>query len=178
MKDKSLWKSYLALLLLWSILAACNDSPKRSAHIQIPDGYVGWVRIEFGVPNTPALKTDSNGWEFQRVLPSGLLQTSSEPKDMNAVAGRDYSYYSSDHLKPLPESLINGWAMNNCFAKPDGSRLEKSSTSSLLARKQNTRNIARNLNDLGRLEVAAAITSVVVWMTCRKLETLRTRLVD
>ncbi len=113
------------MLVLWIVLSACNDSPKRAAHIQIPDGYVGWVRIELGVPNTPALKTDSQGWELQKVPPSGLLQTSSAPDDMNAAAGRDYSYYSGDNLKPLPDSLINGWAMSNCFVKPDGSRLER-----------------------------------------------------
>src|SRR5689334_14059510 len=100
MKHKILWKRYLPLLPC-VILAACDDSPKRPAHIQIPDGYVGWVRIELGVPNTPKLKTDSSGWEYQKVPPSGLLQTSSEPLDMNAVASVDYSYYSGDNQKQL-----------------------------------------------------------------------------
>ena len=124
MRQRTLWKYYLPLLLACLIQPACDDSPKRPAHIQIPDGYIGWVRIELGVPNTPKLQTDGN-WEIQRVPPSGLLQTASEPLDMNAVAPVDYSYYSGDKLKVLPDGFISVGVVGGCFKKSNGERFKQ-----------------------------------------------------
>ena len=70
-------KSLLLILLLLLTQVACEEEHQRPANIYIPDGYIGWVRIEYGVPNTAELKRDFIGpWEYQRFPPSGLLTIS------------------------------------------------------------------------------------------------------
>jgi hypothetical protein len=124
MRDKILWTRYLPLLIACLTLAACESEHQRPAKVYIPDGYVGWVRIEYGVPNAPRLKTDFFGpWEYQKFPPTGLLQTSSELKD--GAASADYSYYSGDNLKPLGNEFVNGGIISGCFRKPDGAPLER-----------------------------------------------------
>jgi len=124
MRKKILWKRYLPLLLTCLIHAGCDDGHKRPAKIYIPDGYVGWVRIEYGVPNAPKLKRDLLGpLEYQRFPPSGLLQTSSKLGD--GAASADFFYYSGDSLKPLPDEFINGGVISGLIKKPDGAPLEQ-----------------------------------------------------
>jgi hypothetical protein len=126
MREKILWKVCLPLLLACLMLAACESESdhRRPAKVYIPDGYVGWVRIEYDVPNAARLKTDFFGpWEYQKFPPNGLLQTSSELKD--GAASADYFYYSGDNLKPLANEFINGGIIGGCFRKPDGAPLEK-----------------------------------------------------
>jgi hypothetical protein len=122
MRDKIVWT--LPLLLACLVQAGCESGHQRPAKIYIPDGYVGWVRIEYGVPSAPKLPTDFFGpWEYQRFPPTGLLQTSSELSD--GAASADYFYYSGDSLKPLAAELINGGIVSGCFRKPDGAALER-----------------------------------------------------
>jgi hypothetical protein len=123
---KPIYKPILLVIpLLLVSLAACEDEGRRPAKIYIPDGYVGWVRIEYGVANAPRLKTDTFGpWEYQRFPPSGLLQTSSILK--NGAASADSYYYREDgSLKELPRNMQHGGIISWCVAKPDGSRLER-----------------------------------------------------
>jgi uncharacterized protein DUF6843 len=105
-------------------LTGCEEEHKRPANIYIPDGYVGWVRLEYGVQGAPELKRDFFGpWEYQRFPPSGLLQTSSKLYD--GAASANYFYYSSSGDKPLPHEMINGGLISWCVSRPDGTRLER-----------------------------------------------------
>ncbi len=116
-------RTILLLILLLST-AACEREHRRPAEIYFPDGYVGWVRIEYGVPGAPALQRDFFGpMEYQRFPPSGLLQTSSELYD--GAASVRYYYYSNHDEKPLPYEMVNGGIISWCVKKPDGSRLER-----------------------------------------------------
>jgi hypothetical protein len=125
MRHTILRKRYLPLLLACLIQAGCDFAVnKRPARIYIPDGYVGWVRIEYGVPNTPALRTDLFGpLEYQKFPPSGLLQTSSELKD--GAASAEYFSYVGDNLKPLSSGFIHGGVISGLIHKPDGASLER-----------------------------------------------------
>ena len=124
MRIQSLWRLDLLLLLALLSQVGCEAEHQRPANIYIPDGYVGWVRIEYGVPNAPKLQRDYFGpWEYQRFPPSGLLQNSSELYD--GAASENYFYYSGSNIKRLPDALINGGIISWCVRKPDGSRLER-----------------------------------------------------
>jgi hypothetical protein len=69
----------------------------------IPDGYIGWVSIEFGV-NAPPLQF-VNGAYICRIPSAGLLQTSSSLEE--GWARDEYSYYSeSGNVRALKDT---GW---------------------------------------------------------------------
>jgi len=112
----------IVLVLLTQL--ACEEEHRRPANIYIPDGYIGWIRIEYEIPNTPKLKRDFFGpWEYQKFPPSGLLQTSSELND--GAASANYFYYSGNETRPLSHEMINGGVISFCVIKPDGSRWNK-----------------------------------------------------
>src|SRR6202158_5831378 len=72
--------SIATLLLLvalgaWFSINARNSTP-RSMRFLIPEGYSGWVRIEFEVPGAPALPEEA-GQPLLQIPPSGTLRTSS-----------------------------------------------------------------------------------------------------
>ena len=114
----------LLLTVICLSLAGCEDQHRRPAKLYVPDGYVGWLRIEYGVQGKPELKTDFIGpWEYQWFPASGLLQTSSPLRD-GAVTIR-YFYYSGNQTRPLPDDMVNGEVISWCVKKPDGSQLER-----------------------------------------------------
>jgi hypothetical protein len=93
----------LALLIsvaLWLGLGARHDS-KRSSRFLIPDGYTGWVRVEFEVQDAPALPME--GGEYVLRIPGdGVLRTSSP--EQYGWAHDHYYYYSSRDTRSLPDS--------------------------------------------------------------------------
>ncbi|HWT01979.1 MAG TPA: hypothetical protein VN256_17150 [Pyrinomonadaceae bacterium] len=101
----------------------CGDHREPSKHY-IPAGYVGWVRVEYGVAGAPSIPSDWFGpWEHFTYPPSGLLQTSSYLYQGGATM--EFYYYSDDHLTPLPENMNHGGVISWCVRRPDGSRLER-----------------------------------------------------
>jgi hypothetical protein len=77
-----------------------NPAP-RSFHFLIPEGYTGWVRVEFEIPGAPPLPSES-GYTLVKIPPSGTLKTSSS--EQHGSANDDYDSYSNDALRPLPYS--------------------------------------------------------------------------
>lgn len=73
----------------------------RSFHFLIPEGYTGWVRIEFEIAGAPPLPTQS-GHTLVKIPPSGTLKTSSS--EQYGPANDDYASYSNDVVRPLPDS--------------------------------------------------------------------------
>jgi hypothetical protein len=115
---------FLILPLILLSHVGCEDEHRRPAKIYLPQGYVGWVRIEYGVQGAPELERDFFGpWEYQRFPPSGLLQTSSKLYD--GAASVNYFYYSANDVTPLPDQMINGGLISWCVLKSDGTRLER-----------------------------------------------------
>ncbi len=69
----------------------------------IPDGYVGWVKIYFEIPNAPALPVEDGHYLFD--IPStGVLKTSSKLED--GFASDDFFYASGTKRTRLVET---GW---------------------------------------------------------------------
>jgi len=88
-------------VVAWITLGARN-STQRSLRFLIPEGYIGWVRIEFEVPGESPLPLES-GQMVARIPPSGLLKTSSPER--YGWARDSYLYYSSaGDLRQLPNS--------------------------------------------------------------------------
>ena len=74
----------------------------------IPQGYVGWVKIEYG-ESAPPLEM-SNGVYICRIPASGILQTSSSLEV--GWAKDEYFYYSEDgSLRSLPDTGWGGGGM-------------------------------------------------------------------
>ena len=115
---------YLLFMLILLSTAACESEHRRPANIYIPEGYVGWVRIEYGVEGAPELERDFLGpWEYQRFPPSGLLQTSTELH--HGAASANYFSYSENGERPLPYEMINGGIISWCAERPDGTDLDR-----------------------------------------------------
>jgi len=88
-------------VVAWITLGARN-SAQRSLRFLIPEGYTGWVRVEFEVPGESPLPLES-GQMVARIPPSGLLKTSSPER--YGWARDSYRYYSSaGDLRQLPNS--------------------------------------------------------------------------
>ena len=115
----------LTLLLAYIVVlsAGCESEHRMPAKIYIPEGYIGWVRIEYGVKGTPEQESHFfEHIEYQRFPPSGLLQTSTTLKQ--GAASAEYFSYAGSGIKPLSENLIHGGTISWCVKKPDGSRLD------------------------------------------------------
>lgn len=78
-------RSIRTLLLIFSVLilsgilafGACQRKERRPSRYLIPEGYVGWIRIDFKVKDAPALAIEDNHYLF--IIPaSGHLETSSD----------------------------------------------------------------------------------------------------
>jgi len=82
----------LAVGLASWIAFALRGSSRRASRFMIPDGYVGWVKVEFGVPGAPPLPVEG-GKYVVLFSPSGFLKTSTPEQ---SSGGRDSYYYYSD----------------------------------------------------------------------------------
>ena len=94
--------TFIVLIALgaWFIINARNSTP-RSMRFLIPEGYSGWVRIEFEAPGAPALPQEA-GATVLRIPSSGRLRTSS-PEQYGWV-NNSYAFYSSAGVRPIPGS--------------------------------------------------------------------------
>jgi len=87
----------LAILATITVsLVACNT--RRPARFLIPEGFKGWTRIDFQVPNTTPLPVEDGHWLFN-LDPAGHLQTSSQLD--GGLAVDDFFYGSNGHRAPL-----------------------------------------------------------------------------
>ena len=68
-----------------------RHSTRHSSRFLIPEGYVGWVRVEFQVNGAPPLPVEGGEYLF-KFPPSGLLSTSSSEE--YGWAKDHYFYYS------------------------------------------------------------------------------------
>lgn len=81
--------------------AATRNPAPRSFHFLIPEGYTGWVRVEFEIPGAPPLLTQS-GHTLIKIPPAGTLKTST-PEQSGSV-NDEYASYSNDIVRPLPDA--------------------------------------------------------------------------
>ncbi len=91
------------LLCIASISATCQEQRRRPSRYLIPEGYVGWVRIDFNIIDAPPLPIE-DGYYLFKIPPSGLLQTSSDIE--YGWASDEFYYYSGESRRKL---LSSGW---------------------------------------------------------------------
>lgn len=86
------------LMLAFLGFAACQEKQRRPNRFLVADGYVGWVRIEYGIESAPALPIEG---DFYLVTfpQSGHLQTSSNIE--HGWAEDEYYYYGVEGRTPL-----------------------------------------------------------------------------
>lgn len=101
-----LW--WLSLSVGAAISMGAPPIARHPTKFLIPQGYVGWVKIEHG-ESGPPLKM-SNGVYICRIPTSGIFQTSSLLED--GWAKDEYFYYSEDgSLRTLPDTGWGGGGM-------------------------------------------------------------------
>lgn len=97
----------LCLLLFGGILYALTKSNSRRPNkFLIPEGYVGWVIVEYRVKNAPALAIE-NGHYLYTFARNGTFQTSSSLE--YGWAHDEYWYYSLKNPKKLRLLKDTGW---------------------------------------------------------------------
>ena len=69
-----------------------HKSTRPSSRFLIPEGYGGWVRVEFNVPGTPVLPIEK-GQTIVKIPPEGVLKTSSP--EQYGWANDSYYFYSA-----------------------------------------------------------------------------------
>lgn len=110
-----------ARLLLYSLVSiyvftsmACADKERRPDRYLIPDGYVGWVRINYEVDAAPALPLE-DGYNLIKISPDGLLNTSSGIEE--GWATDEYFYYSGDKRQKLPHTVNKDMIFGHIIGK-------------------------------------------------------------
>lgn len=98
---------WVAALGLW-IGSSVRQATRRPSQYLIPEGYVGWARVEYQVPNAPALPVEG-GRSVLRFPPDGLLRTSSAEEF--GWAKDEFSYFGSGGLRPLSQTAWGGGGM-------------------------------------------------------------------
>jgi hypothetical protein len=91
----------LALGLVMWFIPRARDTEPRSLRFFIPEGYKGWVRVEFEVSGAPPLLSEA-GQTVLKIPATGMLSTSSP--EQYGWAKDFYCFYSSDGSRPLPDS--------------------------------------------------------------------------
>ncbi len=94
----------LSLLLLLLPLHGCSNG-RRSCRYLIPSGYVGFVRIDYGVSGAPSLPLEQ-GFLLFRIPSTGYLQTSTA-----FVGGRveDEFYYVTGNQRQQVHGESDGY---------------------------------------------------------------------
>jgi hypothetical protein len=89
----------LIALAFWLGLGTRHEN-QRSSRFLIPDGYTGWIRVEFEVQGAPPLPMESGEYVL-RIPATGILQTSST--EQYGWAQDHYYYYSAQGMRALPD---------------------------------------------------------------------------
>ena len=94
----------ITIALLIGVVSWLSVSPRKgrpSSRFLIPDGYSGWVRVEFEIQGAPALEVE-NGENVFRIPSSGRFKTSSPEK--YGWAKDSFYFESSSGLRRIPDS--------------------------------------------------------------------------
>jgi hypothetical protein len=87
--------------LAFRLVTSTRNSTHRASRFLIPEGYTGWIRVEFEVPDAPPLPMQ-NGQYILKIPADGILRTSSP--EQYGWAQDHYYYDSAQGVRALPES--------------------------------------------------------------------------
>jgi hypothetical protein len=79
------------IIALAAVLVGCNTRPAE--RWQIPDGYVGWIVVQYNNPSCAPLP-ETDGYKLLRISPKGRLCTSD--RQPNGEAFDKYEYLRGD----------------------------------------------------------------------------------
>lgn len=113
-QPSTLWRlTAVGLLLLCTfvLIGGCEQiwtlvrEDRRPNRYLIPEGFVGWVRIDYEVEGTPELPIE-DGFYIYRIPPTGHLETSST--QLSGWASDEYYYVDdSGNMEELPATGRN-----------------------------------------------------------------------
>jgi len=112
------------LLVGFSVLAACRTTPNGERWV-IPKGYVGWLRLDYGVAGQPALPVE-NGRYLVRMPSQGRVQTSSV--NTGRIASIEYVVEDSHGrhtLESFPKELSPRYGVQHSYSVAGGSGSHK-----------------------------------------------------
>lgn len=88
----------VGLYLLFLLFNASACAARNKNKYLIPRGYVGWVRVYYGIKNAPALPLESDGeTAVLKIDANGKLLTSTLPRGAEIV----FYYYEGETLIPI-----------------------------------------------------------------------------
>lgn len=98
-------KIRLGIVAVMAILATgCREEKRGIAdRYLIPDGYIGEIRVEYGVKNAPALPLEA-GRHLLVIPRSGTLQTSAQI-DERWCDISDYYYVKGNQRRRIPDQI-------------------------------------------------------------------------
>jgi hypothetical protein len=91
----------LAIALVMWFTMSPRDTTPRTFRFLIPEGFSGWVRVDFEVSGAPALLSEA-GQTVLKIPATGVLRTSS-PEQYGWAKDR-YYFSSNAGSRPLPDS--------------------------------------------------------------------------
>jgi hypothetical protein len=99
-------------------LEPANDPTLQPSKFLVPDGYMGWLQLEYGIKDAPPVPVEG-GVRIFKFPPSGVLKTSSSGPARGAQ--NQYSFYSADgSTRDIPTDYRNGNGM--IWGQHEGSR--------------------------------------------------------
>ncbi len=105
----------MVTISLATLLATqCAYTPPLILHCVLPDNYIGWVRIDFGVASAP----EWNFTETVTIPETGVEQTQfsfGTPRRNDEV---EFSYDRGGHLVPVPDDLYDHSLFASTLVQP------------------------------------------------------------
>jgi hypothetical protein len=126
---KHSWTKRIFFLAVLSGLAACSaDFQTQNVQTQnresrclpmyrflIPEGYVGWIRVDFNIKDATPLPIEGDHLVFT-IPESGYFRT---PAKYMCGWPQDYYYYSGNSRKPIDSQTMIRWNGFASGAEPD-----------------------------------------------------------
>ena len=143
----------------YPLLTIVRKSPKKKllpTRCLLPDGYIGWVRVEYGIDRALPLPIEAAHCII-KIPECGVLATSSE-LDYTRVAD-DYYYYSDRERRPLSSDNWDGssmiWGEAMLVTQDAGSAQASKSGTFFVGTRSQYRKQRANLGQPGNLRLAS-----------------------
>jgi hypothetical protein len=110
-------------MMIWGFLACSTNFQTQNAEPRclpmyrflIPEGYIGWIRVDFNIKDAPPLPAEGDYLVF-KIPPSGYLRT---PAKYMCGFPQDYYYYSENSRRQLDTKQMIRWNGFASGAEPD-----------------------------------------------------------
>lgn len=98
----------LTLAFLFGIVFTFGHlgKPRLTYRLILPDGYVGWVRIDFGVDSAPAIFNKTHELAEIRVGEDGRARTSDNMVTLSPKTEYEFFYDTTAGPKSVPQRLV------------------------------------------------------------------------